>query len=180
MIRVCVGAHCPVSDRPIKHIRTRRARRYLVSALTANSTNRRPSVNNDALDHLLLVSSPQFQKPPSGDLCSRRRNYRCRTSHQGSRTRPPRCVVFAPSSNDESGTVCLDHLLLGPSPMGQITGKSDRAENSKEVLDIEWRSCSMQVLNLTNLKKGEHKSQELQVNDVSLRHITEACPDRSI
>lgn len=40
----------------------------------------------------------------------------------------------------------------------------------------------MQVLNLANLKKGEHKSQELQVNDGSPRHITEAChcPDRSI
>lgn len=29
------------------------------------------------------------------------------------------CVVFAPSSNDESGTVSLDQVLLGPSPMGK-------------------------------------------------------------
>lgn len=78
------------------------------------------SAKNHALDHLLSFSSgPKSQTPPSGVLCSRRSSYRRRTSHQGSRTRPPRWVVVRPSSNDKSGTESLDHPLIGPSPNGK-------------------------------------------------------------
>jgi hypothetical protein len=40
-------------------------------------------------------------------------------------------------------------------------------QNSKEVLDIKLRPSLMQVLNLARPEEGEHKSQELQVNDGS-------------
>lgn len=140
-----------------------------------------PSVIN-ALDHLLLVSSPQFQTPPrlraeTSAAEEATANYRSRTSHQSSRTRPPRCVVVAPSSNGESGTVSLDYHLLGPSPMGKPQVKWP-GRNSKEVLDPESRLCSMQVLYLAGLKKGEHKSQELKVNNGSPERM--ACPRRHV